>query len=155
MHDLGLKYDDPAVRALQINISGCPNSCGQHWTAEIGFYGNARKIDVGGVKKEVPYYQLLLGGGYDETGVMRFGLQVQSMPAKLTTVAVERILAHYQENRREGETFRNYVLRFKVEFFRAMLADLTKPPVTDPDVYKDWGDTDDFSLQLGRGECAA
>jgi sulfite reductase beta subunit-like hemoprotein len=155
MHDLGLKYDDPAVRALQINISGCPNSCGQHWTAEIGFYGNARKIDVGGVKKEVPYYQLLLGGGYDETGVMRFGLQVQSMPAKLTTVAVERILAHYQANRREGETFRNYVLRFKVEFFRAMLADLTKPPVTDPDVYKDWGDTDDFSLQLGRGECAA
>jgi sulfite reductase beta subunit-like hemoprotein len=155
MHDLALGYDDPAVRALQINISGCPNSCGQHWTAEIGFYGNARKIDVGGVKKEVPYYQLLLGGGYDEQGVMRFGLQVQSMPAKLATVAVERILAHYRENRREGETFRNYVLRFKIEFFRACLADLAKPSNADPDVYKDWGDTDDFSLQLGRGECAA
>jgi sulfite reductase beta subunit-like hemoprotein len=156
MHDLGLKYnDDPALRSLQINISGCPNACGQHWTAEIGFYGNARKIDVGGVKKEVPYYQLLLGGGYDETGVMRFGLQVQSMPAKLTTVAVERILAHYKENRREGETFRNYVLRFKVEFFRTYLADLKTPSVADPDIYKDWGDTDDFSLQLGRGECAA
>ncbi len=84
-------YDDPAVRALQINISGCPNSCGQHWTAEIGFYGNARKIEWRR-KKEVPYYQLLLGGGYDEQGVMRFGLQVQSMPARLATVAVERIL---------------------------------------------------------------
>jgi sulfite reductase beta subunit-like hemoprotein len=155
MHDLGLRHDEPALRGLQINISGCPNSCGQHWTAEIGFYGNARKIEVNGVKKEVPYYQLLLGGGYDEQGVMRFGLQVQSMPAKLTTVAVERILAHYKENRREGETFRNYVLRFKIEFFRAYLADLAKPTDADPDIYKDWGDTDDFSLQLGRGECAA
>jgi sulfite reductase beta subunit-like hemoprotein len=156
MHDLGLKYnDDPDLRTLQINISGCPNSCGQHWTAEIGFYGNARKIEVDGVKREVPYYQMLLGGGYDETGVMRFGLQVQSMPAKLTTVAVERVLAHYKANRRDQETFRNYVLRFKVEFFRTMLGDLTKPPVEDRDVYKDWGDTDDFSLQLGRGECAA
>ena len=57
MHDLALGYDDPALRALQINISGCPNSCGQHWTAEIGFYGNARKIEVDGVKKEVPYYR--------------------------------------------------------------------------------------------------
>ncbi len=156
MHDLALGYDDPLLRGLQINISGCPNSCGQHWTAEIGFYGNARKIDVGGgVKKEVPYYQMLLGGGYDQEGVMRFGLQVQSMPAKLATVAVERVLAHYKENHIDGETFRDYVLRFKIEFFRAYLADLAKPSAADPDVYKDWGDTEDFSLQLGRGECAA
>jgi sulfite reductase beta subunit-like hemoprotein len=156
MHDLGLKYnDDPVLRGLQINISGCPNSCGQHWTAEIGFYGNARKIEVNGVKREVPYYQLLLGGGYDETGVMRFGMQVQSMPAKLTGVAVERVLAHYKANHEQGETFRNYVLRHKVEFFRSMLGDLTKPTTEDADVYKDWGDADDFSLQLGRGECAA
>ena len=156
MHDLGLGYaDDPVLRNLQINISGCPNACGQHWTAEIGFYGNARKIEVDGVKKEVPYYQMLLGGGYDETGVMRFGLQVQSMPAKLTTLAVHRVLAHYKANRGETETFRDYVMRHKIEFFRTLLGDLAKPDGTDPDIYKDWGDTDDFSLQLGRGECAA
>jgi hypothetical protein len=38
------------------------------------FCGNARKIDG----KKVPHYQMLLGGGYDETGVMRFGLQIMS-----------------------------------------------------------------------------
>lgn len=155
MHDLALGYDDPSLRKLQINISGCPNACGQHWTAEIGFYGNARKVDMGGVKKEVPYYQMLLGGGYDQQGVMRFGLQVQSIPAKLATVAVERVLAHYKENQREGETFRDYVLRFKIEFFRSYLGDLAKPSEFEPDTYKDWGDTDDFSLKLGRGECGA
>jgi sulfite reductase beta subunit-like hemoprotein len=157
LHDLALTFDDPHVRQLQINISGCPNSCGQHWTAEIGFYGNARKLVVPGEteKREVPYYQMLLGGGYDEQGVMRFGLAVQSIPAKLATVAVERVVEHYKTNRREGETFRGYVLRFKVEFFRAMLADLAKPNELDPDVYMDWGDTEAFSLKLGRGECAA
>ncbi len=54
-------YSDPQVRELSIKISGCPNSCGQHWIGDIGFYGNARKIDG----KEVPYYLMLLGGGYD------------------------------------------------------------------------------------------
>jgi sulfite reductase beta subunit-like hemoprotein len=144
-------YDDPALKNLQINVSGCPNACGQHWTAEIGFYGNARKIDG----KEVPHYQMLLGGGYDEQGVMRFGLQIMSLPARLAPVAMERVLEHYKANHREGETFRGYVLRHKVEFFKKeLLADLTKPS-GDPDMYKDWGDDEAFSLKLGRGECAA
>ncbi len=145
-------YDDPILRNLQVNVSGCPNSCGQHWTAEIGFYGNARKIEG----KEVPHYQMLLGGGYDEEGVMRFGLQIMSLPARLATVAMERVLEHYRVNAVKGETFRNYVLRYKVEFFRnELLADLQKPTNWAPEMYKDWGDDENFSLQLGRGECAA
>ena len=49
------KYDDPSVRDLKIRISGCPNSCGQHWIGDLGFYGNARKIDgPDGGKMEVP-----------------------------------------------------------------------------------------------------
>ena len=51
----------PQVRRLTIKASGCPNACGHHWIADFGFYGNARKIDG----REVPYYQMLLGGGYD------------------------------------------------------------------------------------------
>jgi sulfite reductase beta subunit-like hemoprotein len=145
-------YDDPLLRNLQINISGCPNACGQHWTAEIGFYGNARKIEG----KEVPHYQMLLGGGYDEAGVMRFGLQVMSLPARHATIAMTRVLDHYTVNHQDGETFRNYVLRHKIEFFKKeLLADLAKPSPENPEMFKDWGDDENFSLQLGRGECAA
>jgi sulfite reductase beta subunit-like hemoprotein len=144
-------YDDPLVRNLAIKISGCPNSCGQHWVADFGFYGNARKVDG----KEIPYYQMLLGGGYDRDGVMRFGLAVQSIPARLAPVAVERILDHYIANRIDGETFRDYVMRFKVEFFRQATSDLAKPIEVAPELYQDWGDDTAFSLQLGRGECAA
>src|SRR5579863_1647595 len=145
------QYDDPLVRKLSIKISGCPNSCGQHWIADFGFYGNARKVDG----KEIPYYQMLLGGGYDAEGVMRFGLAVQSVPARLAPEAVKRVLDHYIAHRADGESFREYVMRHKVEFFREATADLAKPAEIAPELYQDWGDDTDFSLKLGRGECAA
>jgi len=137
---------NPLVRSLRINISGCPNSCGQHWISDIGFYGNARKIDG----REVPYYLMLLGGSQHE-----FGLAIQSLPARLAPVAVERVLAHYKANHQDGEIFRAYVLRHRVEFFKQLTADLVKPPELAPEMYRDWGDDMDYSLQLGRGECAA
>ena len=144
-------YTDPAVRSLTIKISGCPNSCGHHWIGNIGFYGNARKIDG----KEIPYYQMLLGGGHDEEGITRFGLAVQAIPARFAPIAVRRVLDHFVANRVEGESFRQYVMRYKVETFRQMTNDLAKPPEIEPEVYQDWGDTIAYSLQLGRGECAA
>jgi sulfite reductase beta subunit-like hemoprotein len=144
------QYDDPQVQKLSIKVSGCPNSCGHHWTADFGFYGNARKIDG----REVPYYQMLLGGGFDENGIMRFGLAVQSVPARLAPEAVTRVLDHYITNRARGETFRQYVMRHKVETFRSLTSDLAKPVDLYPEIYQDWGDDTAFSLQLGRGECA-
>jgi sulfite reductase beta subunit-like hemoprotein len=143
-------YDDPVVRKLSIKVSGCPNSCGHHWTADFGFYGNARKIDG----REVPYYQMLLGGGFDEEGIMRFGLAVQSVPARLAPEAVSRVVDHYLAHRARGESFRQYVMRHKVETFRGLTNDLAKPAELDPEIYRDWGDDAAFSLQLGRGECA-
>jgi len=150
LQDAVRKYDDPAVRKLSIKVSGCPNSCGQHWIADFGFYGNARKIDG----REVPYYQMLLGGGFDDEGIMRFGLAVQSVPARLAPEAVSRVLDHYLEHRAPRETFRQYVMRQKVETFRGLTNDLAKPAELYPEIYQDWGDDSAFSLQLGRGECA-
>jgi sulfite reductase beta subunit-like hemoprotein len=150
LQDVVRQYDDPLVRKLLIKVSGCPNSCGHHWTADFGFYGNARKIDG----REVPYYQMLLGGGFDEEGIMRFGLAVQSVPARLAPEAVTRVLDHYRAHRAPGETFRQYVTRHQVETFRALTSDLAKPAELYPEIYQDWGDDSAFSLQLGRGECA-
>jgi sulfite reductase beta subunit-like hemoprotein len=143
-------YDDPLIRRLTIKASGCPNACGHHWIADLGFFGNARKLEG----REIPYYQMLLGGGYDADGIMRFGLAIQSIPARLAPEATKRVLNHYQANRAEGESFRDYVHRFKVETFRAMTNDLAKPVELFPEIYQDWGDDQAFSLQLGRGECA-
>jgi len=150
LQEVARHYDDPLARKLSIKVSGCPNSCGQHWIADFGFYGNARKIDG----REVPYYQMLLGGGFDDEGIMRFGLAVQSVPARLAPEAVTRVLDHYLAHRAPGETFRQYVMRHKVETFRALTNELAKPAELHPEIYQDWGDDSAFSLQLGRGECA-
>ena len=139
------------VRKLSIKISGCPNSCGQHWISDVGFYGNSRKIDG----REVPYYLMLLGGGYEAGDVIRFGLAISSIPARLAPEAVRRVLNHYIANRNDGESFRQYVMRHKVETFRTMVADLIKPAELSPELFRDWGDEVDYSLQLGRGECAS
>jgi sulfite reductase beta subunit-like hemoprotein len=145
------QYDDPQVQRLSIKASGCPNACGHHWIADIGFYGNARKVDG----REIPYYQMLLGGGFDEQGIMRFGLAVQSIPARLAPAAVTRILDHFLAHRESGESFRQYILRLRVETFREMTAEFAKPAELFPEIYLDWGDEQAYSLQLGRGECAA
>jgi sulfite reductase beta subunit-like hemoprotein len=145
------KHSDPQVRKLKINISGCPNACGQHWIGDLGFYGNARKING----KEVPYYLMLLGGGSDGAGMIRFGFAIQSIAARLAPVAVDRVLEHFVQNRLEGESFREYVQRFKIETFRTMTNDLAKPAEMFPEMYQDWGDETGYSLQLGRGECAS
>src|SRR5271157_1866174 len=104
----------------------------------------ARQIDG----KEVPYYLMLLGGGYDEQGVMRFGLSVQSIPARLAPEAVRRVLDHFVAQRLEGESFRQYVMRHKAETFRLMTNDLAKPAELFPEIYQDWGDSEAYSLQL-------
>lgn len=143
-------HPDSLVRKLRIRSSGCPNACGQHWIGDIGFYGNARKIDG----KQIPYYMMLLGGGYDGDGIMRFGLAVQSIPARFAPEALKRVLDHYVANRLEGERFRDYVMRSKVETFKALTADLAKPAEMFPEIYQDWGDEVSFSVKLGRGECA-
>jgi len=151
LQDVVRHYDDPQVRRLSIKVSGCPNSCGQHWIADFGFYGNARKIDG----KEIPYYQMLLGGGYDEQGLMRFGLAVQSIPARLAPAAVARVIEHFTAHRLPGESFRQYVIRQRVETFREMTNEFAKPAELFPEIYQDWGDEEAYSLHLGRGECAA
>ena len=144
-------HPDALVRKLHIKASGCPNACGQHWIGDIGFFGNVRKV----LGREIPFYQMLLGGGKDREGMLKYGFTIQSIPAKTAPEAVTRVLNHYMANRLNDETFREYVLRYKVETFRTMTNDLAKPMEIDPDFYMDWGDTDPFSLQLGRAECAA
>ena len=93
---------------------------------------------------------MLLGGS-----ISSFGIAIQSLPARLVPAALDRVLEHYRTNHLDSETFRDYVLRYKVEFFRELLTEFARPPAGDEEMLKDWGDEVNFSLELGRGECAS
>jgi sulfite reductase beta subunit-like hemoprotein len=143
-------YDDPEIQKLRIKISGCPNSCGQHHIADIGFYGNARKID----DQQAPFYQLLLGGKVNADGV-RFARQIMAVPARPIPAILRELLAFYLQDRQHGESFSSWVGRTPDSAIIERLRPLVEASNSSEDIFLDWGDTEAFSLKIGRGECAA
>jgi sulfite reductase beta subunit-like hemoprotein len=143
-------YDDPEIQKLRIKISGCPNSCGHHHIADIGFYGNVRKIN----EQQAPYYQMLLGGKVDANGV-RFARQIMSVPARPIPAILRELLAFYQQDRLPGESFSAWVIRTPDQTITDRLQPFVDVSSASEDLFVDWGDTETYSLKLGRGECVA
>ncbi|MBN1586698.1 MAG: nitrite/sulfite reductase [Candidatus Omnitrophica bacterium] len=148
----GLQGED--LDTIRIKVSGCPNSCGQHHIANIGFLGGSRKIDG----RLVPHFQMLLGGQTGE-GVAIFGKPTMRFPARRVPGAVQRILELFrQEREAEDESFNRFVERVGKDFWKEKLEEFTTLPSyeEDPSMHRDWGAETDFSLEgMGAGECAA
>jgi len=137
--------------ATVIKVSGCPNSCGQHHIADIGWHGAARKVG----ERTAPVYQLHLGGGFDEDGA-RFGRQVVKIPARRVDEAVARLVALYSTDRAEGETATAFYKRVPAARVHAVLDDLAALDATTPDeAFLDINESMGFRIAIGEGECAA
>lgn len=144
----GLGDHGPSAKTL-IKISGCPNSCGQHHIADLGFHGGAKT--VGGVA--VPVYQLHLGGGVDERGA-RFGRQVVKVVARRVPAVVATMLRLYDAEKNEGETPASFFERVDGKRVVAALGELVTAPPT-PEEIADVGEKAGFVVATGEGECAA
>ena len=148
------KLSGQDVETIRIKVSGCPNSCGQHHIADIGFFGGARKVN----DRLVPHFQLLLGGLTAE-GKAQFGQSVLRLPARRIPDAVLRMLELYRHDRRsQQEPFPAFVERVGLDYWKRALDPFTTLPPYEqsPEAYRDWGAETDFSLLgMGPGECAA
>ena len=141
-----------AVKSLRIKISGCFNSCGQHHIADIGFYGNSRKIDG----RTVPHFQVILGGQWTENAGS-YGLAVGSVPSKVIPDAVDALTDAYAHGRESGERFQAWIARLGKRNVKELLKPLmaVPPHAEDPSFYSDWSDVREFTIgDLGVGECA-
>lgn len=144
----GLGAEGDLARTL-IKISGCPNSCGQHHIADLGFHGGAKNTGDGAV----PVYQLHLGGGVDERGA-RFGRQVVKIVARRVPEAVVRLLRFFEAERAAGESPASFFERIDGKRVVAMLGDvITASP--QPEERADVGESAGFLIHSGEGECAA
>ncbi len=134
-----------------IKISGCPNSCGQHHIATLGFYGGSKNVNG----HPVPHYQMLIGGTTRE-GEALFGKPVMRLPARRVPEAVAKVVKIYRDQRRENETLATYLLRIGAETLQKELDEFTQlPPIEQaPELYRDWTDESEFKLKVGKGECA-
>ena len=138
-------------------MSGCPNSCGQHHIADIGFHGGTLKAN--GVM--LPAYEIFLGGQYENTnGEIRIGKRTQvRVPAKRVPAALKKILSHYQENRNEGERFNELLDRVGSTSFVDLLQEFHLAgqfnDEADSDLFIDWSQNRQYVLERGEGECLA
>ena len=102
---------------VRINITGCPNSCGQHWIADIGIEGKKVKVDG----RLVDAYYFCVGGavGKHQAVARAIGYRI---PATEVPEAVERLLRAYLAEQRDGQTFREFCAAHTDEELRAFLA---------------------------------
>jgi sulfite reductase (NADPH) hemoprotein beta-component len=135
-----------------IKISGCPNGCGQHHVATIGFQGSVRKLG----DRVVPQYFLMLGGGQAQDGAC-FGRLTAKIPARRVPEAIDRLLHLYQEERSHGESARTFFHRVDVARAKAAVADLEQLTPEDvlPQDYIDPGEDRAFNPEVMDGECSA
>lgn len=135
---------------LRIRVSGCHNSCAQPDTADIGLYGEGRRL----YGKLIPHYVLQLGGNGMAGGALSF--DGPEVPAARAVEAIERIKGQYARDRLDNESFFAWSRRKGEAYFEQLLADLTKVDEADlPFVLSDHGESKVFKVyQFGGGECA-
>ena len=144
--------EDALVERMRIKISGCPNSCGHHHMADIGFHGASMHADG----RLVPSFNVLVGGGTDIDGAAVARI-VGKVPAKRIAQAVDVLIDDYKRARNDDEIFRDYAVRRGLPHFRGVLAPLATAPKfsQDPLMFVDHGANKLFSLdEMGEGECA-
>ena len=151
---VAMDIKDPLTRRIQINASGCPNSCGQHHIANIGFHGAAMRSG----ERQVPAYHVFVGGNHRVGSELRMGrlLKVR-IPAKRTPDVVERFVKLYEQQRNEGEDFNDWVDRVGSEPLEEAVRDLTLTPefsITNMEEFIDWEREGLYVLERGEGECA-
>jgi sulfite reductase (ferredoxin) len=175
--ELGLDVDD-SLRDATIKISGCPNSCGQHEIATIGFFGGATRMN----NTMTPTYTMLFGGSAGEAGEL--GRSVMRVPAKRVIDTTLKIIDLYrnereaaaastpssgEEHHHDGrdETLHQWIIRLikgqgsgsikNIEDMKAALAQVVQlsSPQQEPDAYRDYGSDSHFTAKTARGECAA
>jgi sulfite reductase beta subunit-like hemoprotein len=148
-----MKIDDPLTRRIHIKNSGCPNGCGQHHIADIGFYGASIKVG----EHTIPAYIPHVGGMYDG-GEVRYGQRLKArLPAKRVPEAVERWVRFYESDREDGELFPAFVDRVGTEAFQDRVKDLTLPiefNLENMSNFIDWNRNTPYQVIRGEGECA-
>jgi len=160
--ELGLDTADD-LRDSTIKISGCPNSCGQHEIATIGFYGGASRI--GGTM--TPTYTMMFGGRDGEDGLL--GRTVMRVPAKRVIPTLTKIIEIYRKERSENESLSVWIgklingvvnvngqVRNLDDIKTVLMSTISLPSAEEePEAYMDYGNDIKFSAKTAKGECAA
>ena len=102
---------------INIHLTGCANSCAQHYMGDIGLLG--AKVKVAG--ESVEGYHVFIGGGFGERQAL--GRQVfQGVSFASLKPTLEKMLKGYLRHRTSGETFQLFTQRHDLNTLQAIFS---------------------------------
>jgi ferredoxin-nitrite reductase len=105
--------------AVNIHLTGCPNSCAQHYIGDIGLLAARVAVDAAG-EDTVEGFHIYIGGGFGaDAGIGRE--LYRDVTAEACPRLVARILEAYLAHRQGNETFLAFTRRHEVEALRSMI----------------------------------
>jgi sulfite reductase (ferredoxin) len=147
------ELDLDCLNGFRLNLSGCPNSCGQHPLADLGFYGRA------GRKNQVLYPGYAVVGGAVTAGEEpRFAAELDQVSARDLPDFVHGLLGRFLSVRERFGSFNEYLRAEGKKDIRELCGGSASIPdfADDKNYYYDWGAGEQFSLVgKGGGECSA
>jgi sulfite reductase (ferredoxin) len=141
------------IPEFRLNLSGCPNTCGQHMLADLGFFGNVGRKG----QQMFPAYMVVAGAEIGE-GKARLARQIDRVSARDLPEFVHEVLRLWLAKKDSFTSFATYVDGEGAQDIRAIADRFRAIPEfsVDQTYYYDWGAKETFSLVgKGLGECSA
>ncbi len=145
--------DLDAIPEIKIHMSGCPNTCGMHHAADIGFFGKVSRKDG----RMLPAYWVVAGAIRRE-GETRFAKRLGEVASHDVPHFVHDLLDIYIPLKSKYPTFDAYVDAQGEQDIKTLCEKYASIPSFEqnPEYFRDWGAADFFSLVgLGKAECSA
>jgi len=141
------------IADFRLNLSGCPNTCGQHILADLGFYGNVGRKE----QQMFPAYMVVAGAEIG-AGKSRLARQIDRVSARDLPQFVEEVLRLWLAKKDRFASFAAYIDGEGTQDIKSIADRFRKIPeyIEDKSYYFDWGAKESFSLVgRGLGECSA
>jgi ferredoxin-nitrite reductase len=105
---------------INIHLTGCPNSCAQHYVGDIGLVGT--KVQVSEEGDQVEGYHVVVGGGFGPDAMC--GREIyRDVKAEDAPKTVERLLKTYLAHRSASdESFLTFTRRHEIDALKALCA---------------------------------
>lgn len=137
---------DTFYKDVRIKISGCPNSCGQHMLADLGFSGKISKKD-----RLYPSYKVYAGGMPNEKAP-HFAEQIGTIAAKDIHSFTHTVLKSFSES--NFDSFHEFSKTQSIKDILQLYSDIPLFEENE-DYYFDWGDNELFtSTKRKKAECS-
>ena len=110
--DRKFQLDQP----INVHLTGCPNSCAQHYMGDLGLLG--AKVKVEG--ESVEGYHIFVGGGFGSRQAV--GRQLfQGVSVNMLKPTMEKIIGGWLEHRTPGESFQSFTMRHDIGKLQELL----------------------------------